>query len=58
MSEDDQYSPKLEDVFFGQKPISKIRQGCKFHDAFLALCVEMKKRAMEKTRNKNKRGKA
>jgi len=30
----DQYSPKLEDVFFGQKPISKISQGCKFHNVF------------------------
>lgn len=24
LKEEDQYSPKLEDVFFGQKPISKI----------------------------------
>lgn len=38
----DQYSPKLEDVFFGQKPIPKISQGCKFHSASGFVCSDEK----------------
>ncbi len=42
LRDEDQYSPKLEDVFFGQKPIPKISQGCKFHNASGFVCSDEK----------------
>lgn len=42
LRENDQYSQKLEDVFFGQKPISKISQGCKFHNVSDFVCSDEK----------------
>ena len=56
LKKEDQYSPKLEDVFFGQKHISKISWDVN-STTLLALNVYMEKEEGQKRQKKKKRKK-